>query len=727
MDSSHQQEIEIWGGMECSVNRVQDSYFDQLDYSGHYKREEDFELFAQLEIKKIRYPLIWEKHQPEANTIIDWSRSKKSLNKLLALGIDPILGLVHHGSGPAYATIETENFATGLANYAAQVAEQFPWVKYYTPINEPLTTARFCGLYGIWYPHAKDTLSFFRILMNECKATILAMEAIRKINPEAKLVQSEDLSKTYSTPALKTQASYENKRRWLGFDLLSGKVKPGHSLWDYLLSIGLDEQEFEFFWEKNCPPDVIGFNHYPTSERYLDERIENFPECAVGSNGEQLYADVEAVRVKLDEENGVALLLKEAWERFKTPMVLTEVHMGCTREEQMRWLDEVLKTVKSLRCQGVDIRAITAWALLGSHGWTELLTSPPGIYEPGVFDIRGGKPRETALGKMIKSYSSGENFDHPLLENKGWWHRDLRVLYFHEKLSRKISSESVSSQPVLITGKTGTLGKAFARICELRGITYELLGRDDVDISNPIQLEQIIRNKRPWAIINAAGFVRVDDAETECSSCFLANAKGPATMAALCKKYGIKFLTFSSDLVFDGKKNKYYTESDQVSPLNIYGQSKALAEKLVLQNNPSSLIIRTSAFFGPWDTYNFVHNVLKSVKNKTPFTAASDLYISPTYVPDLVNTSLDILIDDERGIWHLANYGETTWSTLAENVAKRGGCQQEGLILPVPASLLEFKAQRPVYSVLNSERALLLPDLENALDRYFKEQELVLL
>src|SRR5205085_1962500 len=141
-----------------------------------------------LGVKTLRYPVLWEKHEPEPNSIIDWSYSRSRLEQLKEAGINPIVGLVHHGSGPAFASFYNGSFAEGLAKYAAKVAEQFPWVEYYTPVNEPLTTARFCGLYGLWYPHGKTREKFLRILVEECKATVLAMQAIRKINPDAKLI-----------------------------------------------------------------------------------------------------------------------------------------------------------------------------------------------------------------------------------------------------------------------------------------------------------------------------------------------------------------------------------------------------------------------------------------------------------------------------------------------------------------------------------------------------------
>jgi len=721
MSGPQSKKIEIWGGIECSLNRVLDQYFDQLEFSGHYTRREDMKLIAGLGIKKIRYPVLWEKCKPDARKPADFSSVEPSLNKLRELKIEPIAGLVHHGSGPPYAGIETEHFPKGLEAFAHETALKFSWINYYTPVNEPLTTARFCGLYGHWHPHHRDTASCMRLLINECKATVLAMKAVRKINPHARLLQTEDQAKTYATELLQPQAAFENKRRWLSLDLLSGKVKPGHFLWDYLLNdAGLHEKEFEFLAENPCPPDIIGFNYYPTSERYIDERIEHFPPHCIGGNGIYTYADVEAVRVQLNEPSGLSLLLKEAWERFKTPMVLSEVHLGCSREEQMRWLQEIYETSLQARTEGIDIRAITAWSLLGSFGWNKLLTDPPGIYETGVFDISSGKPRPTALANQLKSYASGKEFSHPVIKEKGWWRCDRRIIYFNKTFCSRISSETKNSQPVLIVGKNGTLGKAFAKMCGQRGIHYQLLCRQELDITNTAQIEQVIAEKNPWAVINAAGFVRVDDAENETENCFLANTYGPAQLASACKKAGVKLLTFSSDLVFNGKKKSHYLESDTAAPLNIYGKSKAMAEKLVIENNPAALIIRTSAFFGPWDEYNFVHHVRSSLKNSLPLHAANDIFISPTYVPDLVNTCLDLLIDNEQGVWHLANNGETTWAEFAFEAARRENLNT-GLIVPSPASKLGFQALRPAYSVLNTEKGMRLPFLENALDRYFED------
>ena len=141
----------------------------------------------------------------------------------------PIAGLLHHGSGPSFTNLLDPEFPYFLASYAYEVANRYPWIEYYTPVNEPLTTARFSGLYGLWYPHHKTEVSFYRMLLNQLKGSVLAMEAIRSINPLAKLVQTEDLGKSHSTAMLAYQAKFENERRLLTFDILTGKLQAGSS------------------------------------------------------------------------------------------------------------------------------------------------------------------------------------------------------------------------------------------------------------------------------------------------------------------------------------------------------------------------------------------------------------------------------------------------------------------------------------------------------------------
>jgi dTDP-4-dehydrorhamnose reductase len=183
LDDSKYHSPEIWSGLECTINRVGDRFFDQLLYSQHYKRDNDLNLIADLGIKKIRYPILWERHKPQIDSIINWQWTENKLHLLKEKNIDVIAGLVHHGSGPIFTNLLDEKFPFLLARYAKTVAEKFPWIQYYTPVNEPLTTARFSGLYGLWYPHTASGKSFAIMLLNELKGIVLSMNEIRKVNP----------------------------------------------------------------------------------------------------------------------------------------------------------------------------------------------------------------------------------------------------------------------------------------------------------------------------------------------------------------------------------------------------------------------------------------------------------------------------------------------------------------------------------------------------------------
>ena len=731
-------EIELWAGFECTVNRVGDRYLDQLRLSGHDRRASDLELLAALGIRTVRYPVLWERTAPDGEQRADWSWPDERLGRLRRLGIRPIVGLVHHGSGPRHTSLVEPAFAGGLARYARAVAERYPWVEAYTPVNEPLTTARFSGLYGHWYPHGRDDRSFIQALLVQCRATVLSMRAIREVNPDARLVQTEDLGKTHSTPTMAYQAALENERRWLSFDLLCGRVDRQHPLWDYLRQARADERALGWLRDNPCPPDVLGINHYLSGERFVDERLDRYPPESHGGNGRHAYADVLAARACADGPLGPRGLLEEAWQRYHLPMAVTEAHNGCTREEQLRWFMEVWDAALALRRSGADLRAVTAWSLLGAFGWDTLATRADGRYEPGVYDLRAPRPRPTALAGLLRELAAGRDYTHPVLEAPGWWRRPERLFYPPARCAlgsppaadpqrtnvaaggRPMAGGS--ARPLAITGATGTLGRAFARICELRGLPYRLLNRRDMDIAEGESVERALADLEPWAVINTAGYVRVDDAEREPERCRRENALGPAALAAACAERDIRLLTFSSDLVFDGGGARPYVESDPVHPLNVYGRTKAEAEARVLELLPSALVIRTSAFFGPWDAYNFPTIALRVLAAGEEFVAADDGVVSPTYVPDLVHASLDLLIDGERGLWHLANVGAVSGLDLARQVAELAGVGAEQLV-GRPTAALGLAAARPAYTALGSERGALLPPLDDALARYVRERE----
>lgn len=723
--------IDLWGGVECTVNRVGDRYYDQLAQSGHAHRPSDLDLFAGLGIQKIRYPVLWESVAPDHPEQQDWTWATERLHKLRDLHIDPIVGLLHHGSGPRYTNLLDDNFPHKFAAYARSVALQFPWVTHYTPINEPLTTARFSALYGFWYPHAKDDASFAKALLNQIKGTKLAMQAIREINPDAQLVQTDDLGYTHSTPILQYQADFDNNRRWLSWDLLCGKVTEQHPMWNYLRWANVPAQDLQELSDDPCPPNIIGVNYYVTSERFLDEHIIHYPWHTHGHNQDHRYADVEAVRVAEVTPLGISGILESVCGRYPgIPVAITEAHLCCTREEQLRWLADVWDSALDLRKQGRNVIAVTAWSLLGAYNWNSLLTEERGHYEAGVFDVRTGVPEPTAAAHLLEGLASGKQ-RHPVLQVEGWWKRFCRSVYpcsdipetWNLTAATTPAKRNENLKPLLITGATGTLGRAFARICDLRGIPYVLLSRQDMDIADSESVEKALQKYQPWALVNTAGYVRVDDAENDPASCFRENALGPTLLAKQCRARNIQFVTFSSDLVFDGQKEGVYLEGNRTNSLNVYGGSKALAEEQVLAAMPQALVIRTSAFFGPWDEHNFVYHALRAIAHAEPFQAADDAFITPTYVPDVINTALDLLIDQECGIWHLANTGTYSWAQLAELAARLAGLEPDGLLQPVSQETLALPAPRPVNTALSTSKRAVLPAVEDALHRFLHATE----
>jgi dTDP-4-dehydrorhamnose reductase len=173
----------------------------------------------------------------------------------------------------------------------------------------------------------------------------------------------------------------------------------------------------------------------------------------------------------------------------------------------------------------------------------------------------------------------------------------------------------------------------------------------------------------------------------------------------------------STDYVFDGSQRAPYREDDPVAPLNVYGRSKAEAEQRVLECCPTALVIRTSAFFGPWDEHNFVTLALRALRAGQPFRAAHDMVVSPTYVPDLANVTCDLLIDRASGIWHVTNGEPLSWAAFAQRAAEIVGASAHSLT-PCSTADLALTARRPRYSALRSNRSALMPALDDALARY---------
>ncbi len=720
--------LELWGGHECTVNRVGDRFYDQTVRTGHERRLGDLQLFADAGFKALRYPVLWERISPERPDLADWRWSDERLNEIRRLGMRPIAGLVHHGSGPHYTNLLDDGFAGGLARHAAAVAQRYPWIDAWTPVNEPLTTARFSALYGHWYPHAHDESAFFTALLNQIDGVRLSMKAIRAVNPSARLIQTDDLGHTFATPPLQHQADFDNARRWLGWDLLTGRLSRNDEMYRRLDWHGLGDR-MRTILDDPCPPDVIGVNYYLSSERFLDHRAERYPLHTRGSNFGQSFADVEAVRAVAPGPLGIERLIETTWERYGLPIAVTESHNGCTREEQMRWLSESWTAAQALRGRGVPVEAVTVWSLLGSCDWNRLLTVEGGHYEVGVWDVRTGEPRPTAMVDLCRNLARPEvrvgtegEEAHPALAAPGWWSRDIRYAYEPVWLGgrptprRRWTHAAGEARPILITGATGRLGQAFAQACEHRGLPFVLTDRRELPLEQAAAVMTVLDRYDPWAVINAAGWSDIDAAEADADGCRLANVRAVETLVAACAKSNRRLLVFSSDQVFGDAPDEQRSEPAPIDPKGVYARSKAEAERAALVL-PTALVIRSGPLFCPHEASGFAHEVTRSLSRAEMIWAAQDRFISPTFVAHLVEHALDLLIDGETGVRHLANDGVVSYAGFAKQLARTLGLD-ERLIRPVPATLLDWKADRAIHGGLASLHGQIMPPLQHGIDRY---------
>jgi len=662
--------LELWIGPECTINRVGDRWRDQSILTGFSRRPDDIDRLASLGAKRVRFPVLWERAAAVPRAL-DFSWTDHAFSVLQSHGLQPIVGLLHHGSGPRHTSLVDPHFPLLFAEYARQVAERYPEVTCWTPINEPLTTARFSCLYGLWYPHAADDASFVRALLNQVHATVLAMRAIRAINPAAQLVQTDDLGFTRSTPALADQAAFDNERRWLAFDLLCGRVVASHPLWKWLRGCGAREEELARLQEAPCPPDIIGINAYVTSERFLDDRLDLHPPHLHGGNAHQAYADVETVRAHGELIDGFGVRLREAHARYDLPLAITEVHMGCTREEQLRWLQQAWTAAVEARRDGIDVLAVTAWAAFGTVDWSSLLTRENGHYEPGLWDARSDPPRLTALGRLAGALGRGEQPSRTIravTASVGWWQRDLRL---NVAPHGAVTALPATGPTLLIVGRNA-IAHAFARLSHMRGLPYERL--ISIDLLAPDAVLNLLQTRQAWAVVDTA-------------------PEGPQALALsqACARAAVLRLVIHA------------------------AASPTASRPERLDSDQRDLHVHTGRLFGPWTGEDDALSAsLASLVRGQPQHLDATERLWPTYIPDLVQAALDLLIDGEVGDWWLTHGESSTWWAFVRRAARLAG-HDESLVHGVREQI----ADTPYAESAGG----LLPSLDNALSRYLIDYE----
>jgi dTDP-4-dehydrorhamnose reductase len=417
--------LELWASPEPSFARIDETTVrDQLAETGHAARPDDAELIAALGVSGSRVPVLWERVAPSDPHERDYREPQRRLEGLRAHGIDPILTLLHHGSGPAYTDLLDPAFPLWFAEYAGATAEQFPWVKRWTPINEPLTTARFATLYGVWFPNVSDDRAFGRAMINQTLAQQAAMRRIRRVIPDAEFVLTEDLQRFVAgDDGVAEYVAFLRERMYLSAELVAGRVGEEHRLAPFLIDrCGVNPFELAVLQRDACAPDLMAFDHYPHSERYLFTH-DGAP------------ADVAAVYVADQPPPAAGPLLRAAAQRLQLPLALGEIHVHAPPAERVRWLVQHVDDVQTLRAEGVDVRAAGAWAAFGMVDWHSLLRARAGLAEDGIYTFAGtaGTPQPTAVCDALRTLARGDRVADDGV--RGWWERADRFRSLAELLT----------------------------------------------------------------------------------------------------------------------------------------------------------------------------------------------------------------------------------------------------------------------------------------------------
>ena len=262
---------------------------------------------------------------------------------------------------------------------------------------------------------------------------------------------------------------------------------------------------------------------------------------------------------------------------------------------------------------------------------------------------------------------------------------------------------------ILLTGANGQVGWELSNRGGQRGFEVLALDRSDLDITDPVSVSKEVNRSAVSLVVNAAGYTAVDEAESEPELAFAANRDGPAYLASACGKAGIPLVHISTDYVFDGQKQGAYLETDPVSPLSVYGKSKAAGEVEVREHLKEHLILRTGWLYGVHG-HNFVKTMLRLGREREVVQVVADQYGCPTYAADLAETILKITAQILKGqhvawgTYHYCGKGVTTWHGFAEAifaVAKQYTNLTVKKVEPITTAQYPTSARRPANSVLD--------------------------
>ncbi len=279
---------------------------------------------------------------------------------------------------------------------------------------------------------------------------------------------------------------------------------------------------------------------------------------------------------------------------------------------------------------------------------------------------------------------------------------------------------------VLLIGANGQLGSDLFKVFREAGDTVIPVTHAQVDVCSRDRVDEIMAQAKPDLVVSTAAFHKVEECEEKPAEAFQVNGTGAMNLAVACQRSGAVLANFSTDYVFDGKKDGAYEETDLPSPLNVYGVSKVVGEYLIAAYNQRHFIIRTCGLYGVAGSRgrggNFVETMIKKAMAGDTIRVVDDQVLTPTYTVDLAEATRKLILTGNYGLYHITSEGQCSWYEFAKHIFECAGI--EAKLLPVKSAEFASPVKRPANSVLSKSKlralGVSIPHWKDALPKYLQ-------
>lgn len=372
-------------GVENSYPKLRNgARIDQMEKCGHYTRwQEDFELVKAMGLDALRYGPAWYRVHDQPHHF-EWDPVDGKMERLRNLGVEVIADLCHFGTPDWLGSFQSDELPIALASYAGAFARRYPWIRYYTPVNEIFVCASFSALYGWWNECESSDAAFVRAMRNMCRAHELAIEEILRVRPDAIFIQSESVEHFHPAGAAAAgEADRMNDVKFLALDLTLGRPL-GERMVTYLLRHGMTADDLAFFSTTRARNQRwIGLDYYATCEH------------RIASTGR---------RTASQARRGLRALATEYYGRYNLPLFHCETNKTAAAAE--RWLIEQWNDVRALVAAGLPTHGFTWYSLTDQIDWQHALrVERNDIHPVGLFDLeRRIRPVGTAYRELVARF-----------------------------------------------------------------------------------------------------------------------------------------------------------------------------------------------------------------------------------------------------------------------------------------------------------------------------------